>query len=90
MRYRLTQNLGTADAASLDAFGVSIKTASIGDVIELPDKAAEFLRKKYPSLLEPVENITGLAKPAALHGTPEKATEDLKRYKEKGTVKSDE
>ncbi len=97
MQYRLLDTLGTEDARKCNDLGsnLSLKPEDLAkdSIVDLSSAAVEYLTGKKPAgrglvgLLEPVAGVHGQAKRADIHGTPEKATEDFKRFKEKGTVK---
>ena len=64
MRVTFLQNLGTTDAAECKKrFGTAIDASQcrIGETVELPDPAAEFLAEKYPALFE-ATSVRGQAK----------------------------
>lgn len=59
------QQLGTDDANFCKkkfAEDIDVKKCSIGATVELPDKSAEFLAKKYPALFKPAARVRGEAK----------------------------
>lgn len=58
-----------------------VKFLSNGAEVELPDDAAAWLQANYESLIEEVKAV-----PPA-HGTVEKATADLKAYRDRQFVK---
>jgi hypothetical protein len=66
MRYELLDSLGTIDANYCNAkLGASIdkrQSLAAGSVVELPDTAAAYLTKKYPTLLKPLEKVQSQAK----------------------------
>lgn len=64
MLVRFLQNLGSDDTRACKLkFNVDIdyKKCLIGEVVEIPDEAAEALAKKYPALFEPAK-VRGVAK----------------------------
>lgn len=65
MRVTFLQNLGLSDARlvneKLNAGIDPTKLPQIGDTIELPDRAAEYLGSKYPALFESA-TVRGVAK----------------------------
>ena len=70
MQFRLQDSLGFIDAGRCNKdFGCSLaieKSALMaGEVVELTDKAAAFLKSKYPALLKPA-NVKGEAKEAEI------------------------
>lgn len=72
MQVRFLQNLGIADALECkDATGVELshRECVIDSVVNIPDKAAEWLGAKYKSLFEQVEkSVRGMAKDSAIAG----------------------
>ena len=68
MRYKLTDSLGTQDARFCNenfAAGIELNATKLakGEVIDIPDKAAEWLTSRYQALLEPVSGkVRGEAK----------------------------
>lgn len=97
MQYRLTANLGTVDARVLNekfSSALDLKDPEVlkaGATVELTDEAAEYLRGKYPELLESTAEMKGVAKPSEItapaaptaHSSAEKATKDLEAYRAK-------
>ncbi len=66
MKFELKQNLGTDDATLCNkelCASLSLKAADLvaGTVVDLPEPAAQWLTKRYPALLQPV-NVRGEAK----------------------------
>ena len=73
---KLAQNLGSDDANFCnEKFGTTIDIEvgklSAGRTVGLNAKAADFLRGKYPALLEEDKSIRGVAEPAKLKGVTE-------------------
>ena len=69
MNYRFTRNLGIQDAEALNsafACGIDHKQCTEGKVIDLGDKEANWLMQNRKGLLEPVENVKGVAKKAEI------------------------
>lgn len=82
MKYKLTQNLGLTDARFCnDHFGagldLSVPGVLVADAeVNLPVAAAEYLRKKYPSLLEETakessRSVRGVSESAKVKGVSE-------------------
>jgi hypothetical protein len=73
MQYRLLHRLGTIEATKLNKeFGTSLplspsEALATGAIIELNDKAAEWLIKKHSSLVEPV-SVKAVAKKSEIQG----------------------
>jgi hypothetical protein len=72
MKYRFLQALGSVDAALCAKLGASLgkKGVAAGEVVDLPPKAAEYLSKKYPALMEPIQ---GVSPAPAIQAVPPKA-----------------
>lgn len=93
MRVKFLSNLGISDATAIkNACGAELnwRECVVGAEVDVPDQAVELLQGKYKAL---IEEVKGVAAPAAIkavppaHGTVEKATEDLKAYKDRQTGK---
>jgi hypothetical protein len=80
MRVKFIYNLGITDATALK---LNWRECQAGCEVEMPDEVFDVLKRNYPALVE------GLATPAEIqavppkHGTVEKATADLKAYKDR-------
>lgn len=87
MRVKFLGNLGIVDATALK---LDWRQCQNGLEVELPSEVFDVLKRMYPALVEDV-TVQAVAAPAAVkavgpaHGTVEKATEDLKAYKERAS-----
>lgn len=69
MQYELQDSLGLQDARKCNKeFGASIELDAAllkkGAVVELPKASADYLTKRFKSLLKPVSKVVGQAKDA--------------------------
>jgi hypothetical protein len=67
MQYRLRDSIGLIDAKKCNDAGAALElgkpaTFKKGEVVDLTDAAAAYLRKKYPAIIEPVTKVKGEAK----------------------------
>lgn len=90
MKYKLLDNLGMNDALKCHIPGKHAK----GDIVELSDAAAEFLKRKYPALLE-AEAIRAVPPRTEVQAVPpqgsvERATSDLEDYRKRSGAKAKE
>lgn len=72
-QYRLLSSIGLFDARKLNAdyqasLPLDAKKLTAGQVVDLPDEAAAYLRKRFRGAEGLLEKIEGRAKPADLKG----------------------
>jgi hypothetical protein len=83
MRVKFISNLGSIDAAAVK---LDFRQCCAGAEVDIHDAAYEALKRKYPGLFEDIKTVAAPAAVKAVgpaHGTVEKATEDLKAYKDR-------
>lgn len=67
MNYKLNHNLGTQDAHECNVkcgsqLELDAAKLAAGETITLNKDAADYLKKKYPALLEEIPSVHGVAK----------------------------
>ena len=89
MKDQLNQNLGLADARDCNTkFGANLELQAdkltAGSVIELPQKAVDFLNHRYPVLLNDVRTLSGVSETPKVKGVGEAKTADRDRRETTG------
>jgi hypothetical protein len=71
MKVRFLQNLGTDDAQAAGRAcecTIDASKCTLGAVVEIPDKAAAWLSKKYVALFEQAGNVKAVSKDPEITG----------------------